>query len=90
MILQLYCTHLNLVCHSRSNFPAEKAEPLLADLLPKVIKLDLLATEQSLRLLSKAVRRCMCIHNSDQVLKMVKERHRERQMVSLIDALLVA
>lgn len=46
----------------------ERAEPLLADLLPKVIKLDFLATEQWGSLLSKAVRRCVHIHNPDQVL----------------------
>lgn len=40
----------------------------MADLLPTVIKLDLLATEQSGRLLSKAVKRCMHIYNVDLVL----------------------
>lgn len=42
--------------------------PPLADLLLEVIKLDLLATEQSRRLLSKAVRRCKHIYNSERVL----------------------
>lgn len=40
---------------------------VLADLLLKVIKLDLLEREQSGRLLSKAVRRWEHIYNSDRV-----------------------
>lgn len=53
--------------------------PLLADLLPKVIKLDLLATERSGRLLSKAVRRCMHIYNPGRVLQNSKgETFRKR------------
>lgn len=66
MILQLRCNHLNVVCHTRGNFPGEKEpESPPADLLPEVIKLDFLATEQSGGLLSKAVRRCMYIHNAE-------------------------
>lgn len=41
----------------------------MADLLLEVIKLDLPAKEQSGRLLSKAVRRCKHIYNSELVLE---------------------